>query len=369
MRRILGLAALLLALGGCGSATSIDTRALVVGIAVDKGQKPGLLRYTFQVPSPQSLGGGGGGGGSGGNKFYYPSADAHSLAEAISSVEDRTSRDIYLGQLHIILVALDVPPTLRDAFGREEQRIGELDHTEWVALSQPPAAKMLEPPSSQEELPSMFYSTHFNCRTCQSTALGVPAWKAAKEELEPGTTVTLPVVRTQDGQYDIGTVASFNTGQPAVEFTRPESESIMLALGQMYKGVVRSETPLGPAVVRSLRSNATKRGEVGADGVAHLYLEVRLSGVLAQIPPKADRVTADVSRMIAQATAASLRTQFAATVRKAQSAGVDPFRFGEALYQHDAARTARLAQWPAEFRRATVQMRTEVTVPREGVTV
>ncbi|MDA8346256.1 MAG: hypothetical protein M0Z66_12340 [Thermaerobacter sp.] len=368
MKRLLVAALLpLLALVGCGQATSIDTRALVVGIAVDKGQKPGELRFTFQVPSPQSLGGGGAG--AGGNNFYYPTAKAPSLAAAISYVENRTSRDIYLGQLHIILVALDVPPQERDRLAQEEQRLGEVDHTEWVAFSKPPAAKMLQPPPSQEQLPSMFYSTHFNCRSCQSTSLGVQAWRVSREYVEPGRTATLPIVRVADGQYDIGTVASFRSGEKPVVFNQTESSYLMLALGQMHKGVIQSQTPLGTTVVRSLGSKAKVDGGVDQHGKLHLSINLNLAGTIAQPPAKAMRITADVSRMIAQATAQTVEGGVASTIRKAQSAGVDPFRFARALYQKDPEALQALGEWHSAFSKADVAIHVKVTVPQEGITV
>ena len=370
MRGVLALVlALVPLLAACGQATSIDTRALVVGIAADKGSKPGELLYTFQIPSPQSLGGGGAGGGGAGNSFYYPSAQAPSLAEAISLVENRTSRDIYLGQLRIILVALDVPPTERDRLAQEEQRLGEVDHTEWVAFTKSAAAKLLPPPPSQEELPSMFYSTHFNCRTCQSTSLGVQAWRAGKELADPAHTATLPVVERKDGQYDIGTVASFRDAQPAVQFSRGESAAIMLALGQMQKGVMQAQTPLGTTVVRSLRAVSERRGGVDQGGRLRLSLSVDLTGEVARQPTRAVRITDEVGGMIAQATASQVEGVLRSAIAKSQSAGVDPFRFANALYTQNPELVQALGPWHRAFSKASVAVHVKVSVPEEGITV
>ncbi len=370
MRRVLAAAlAILPLLTGCGNATSIDTRALVVGIAVDKGQKAGELRYTFQVPSPQALGGGGGGSGSGGNKFYYPTAEAPSLASAISLVEDRTSRDIYLGQLKIVLLALDLPPAQRDEFLREEQRLGEVDHTEWFAFTKPSAATVLSPPPNQEQLPSLYYSVHFNCRACQSTSMGVEAWKLDRDQMEPGHSASLPIIDITDGQYSIATLGTYNPGQATVVFNVSESAYIMLALGEMHKGVIEPTTPLGLAVVRSLGARTNRRGRVDSQGRVHLTLKVKMGGTIAEAPHQADRITPEISQMVSQATSDVIRTGLEEVVRKAQVHGVDPFRFGQAMYRQNPAAVSRLGSWPQAFSKAVVEVSVQVGTLRQGITV
>lgn len=367
MRRLLAAAVLVASLlSGCGEATAIDSRALVVALAVDKA-KSGNLRFTFQVPSPQSLGGGGAG--SGGNSFYYPSAEAKSFADAISKVEDRTSRDIYLGQLHMILVAMDLTPQERDRFLREEQRLGEMDHAEWVAFASPSAAKLLPPPPDQEELPAMFYATHFSCRACQSASLGIEAWRVSKDLMSPGRTATLPVVKMETGQYVIETVASFVPGGKPVEFSRKETQAIMLSLGKMYKGVVDVQTTLGSAIVRSLHAKTRRAAALDAQGRLHFSLRASLDGTIDRAPARSARLTSESTALIAQSTAQRVELELAAAIRKAQVSGVDPFRFASALYLGYPDAERGLGDFAAAFRGARVSVQVQVTLPHKGMTV
>lgn len=363
MSRLLALAGLCLALAGCGIATAIDNRALAIGLGVDPAPG-GENLYTFQVPSPQSLGGSRGGG----NSFYFPAARAHSLAQAIGRVEDMTSRDIYLGQLQVILISVKLPPAQRQHFLTEIRRIGETDRTEWIALADGSAAELLVPPKGQEELPASFYQTHFSCRGCQSTDMSIRTWRAEADLASPGLTALLPVVRSRGGTPDIARVAAVQRGGMPLVLSEADSQALMMLLGRMTKGAIRVETPDGPAVVRSLSAHARRKARL-VGGRLELADQVTLYGEVASQPFGVVHLTAPALQRIAQATAERLRDQALAVVAKTQARGVDALAFGRQLYMHDANGYMRVRDFAEAYRRARVDVQVRVQLPLQGSSV
>ncbi len=361
----LGAAALLLlTLSGCGRATNpIDDRALVLGVAADAAGKQGI-NYTMEIPSPQSLSGS-----SGGNQFYTVSAASHSFDAAISQMENKTSRDIYLGQMHVLVMALDLPSNLRDRMLAEEQRIGETDHTEWLVLADGQAARVLQPPPLQERLPAFFYSTHFDCRGCQAVDYGVPAWRAEADLASPGGTAVLPVARVEDGSIAIDRVAAVQPGQPPHVFDQAETVGVMTLRGKLTKGSFIFPTPFGNAAVRSMRAKVSRQVSIGPGGRLHIRVHVRYSGLVSQSPDRVVHLTRAALSVVERSCAQALTRRLMLVVHHAQKAGVDAFQFAQAIYLKDPESYRRLGDFGQALRRADIGIRVEVRLPEQGIVV
>lgn len=353
-------------LTGCGNATAIDNRAITVALAVDRGHD-GKLFYTFQMPTPQSLGGGGTQSG-GGSSFYYPSAEATSFAEAISIVEDRTSRDVYLGQMQVVMISLDVPPLGRDRFLSELTRIGETDRTEWLSFTEGSAAKILPAPQGQEELPAVYYATHFDCRTCQSSDMSMRLWRAMANLDGPSHATMIPVISKTGSQISIERVAAFRYGVPPVVLSAEETMTAMMLFGRATKAVLYLKTPLGDAVVRSLAVKSSRRAELVL-GRLELTDEVTAHGQVAQKPASVLRLTQAGIRTVADAAAAKISARAVSLIAHLQAAGVDPIHFGNYLQRHDANALQSAEAYSAAFRSARFTVHVAVTLPELGTSV
>lgn len=366
--RALRLAALglaLLAVSGCGSTSNpIDDRALVLGVAADPAGK-GEIKYTLEVPSPQSLSDSSGGG----NQFYFPTASGRSFDAAISRMEDRTSRDIYLGQMHVLLLARKLDPLLRDRLLAEEQRIGETDHTEWLVLADGKAADTLQPPPLQERLPAFFYSTHFDCRGCQSVDFGVHAWRVEADLASPGSVAVVPLASLQEGVIAIDRVAALRRGKPPFVFTPEETLSVMTLRGKLGKGSFDFPTPLGLASVRSMHAQVSRRASVDRDGKLHVTVQVSYEGLVAQRPAKVMHMTSRALAVMRQSCAEALTARLLLAIGRAQKAGVDAFYFGQAAYLADPEAYRSLGNFSQAFKQAVVELHVKVDLPQQGITV
>ncbi len=369
MRRhcLIACALSLLTLAGCGrrpAITPIDARALVLAVGADKAGKQDV-RYTLEIPSPQSLSGSSGGG----NEFYSVQAVAKSLAEAISHMENETSRDIYLGQMHVLILALDLPPDLRDRLIAEEERFGETDDTQWFALADGKAGKLLQPPALEERLPAFFYSTHFNCVGCQSIDYGVPAWRVQAELAAPGSVAVVPVAKAQDGQIMVNRVAALRRLKAPFVFTPEETVSVMTLRGRLTKGSFTFPTPLGSATVRSMHAKVTRSAAIGRDRRLHLTAKVTYQGLVAQRPARVQHMTAKALGVMQESCAKALAQKLTAAISRAQRAGVDPFDFAQTVYLEDPEAFRALGDYAAAFRQAVVTVRVQVHLPDQGILV
>jgi len=356
-------AAALLALAGCGrSGGPIDQRALTLAIAADPAQG-GSNHFTMLAPSPESLSSGGG------NEFYEVAATAATLGGAISSMEDATSRDVYLGQLRLVLLNLALAPGQRDALLAEEARFGETDHTEWLAFAEGKAAPLLQPPSEEERLPAYFYDIQFNCRNCQSADRGMPVWQADAELAGPGATTVAPVISLRQGQVEVDRVAAWRRGRPPLVFTPQESLAVMALRGRMGKGTLTFPTVLGEASVRSMRAQVSRRAEVGPHGLLHLTARVDLTGEVMRSPKRVLRLTPAATAAVESGCATAMAQLLTTVVAKAQAAGSDPFYFARALYLRDPEAYRAAGPWQDAFRRAQVRLDVHVRVPEKGIIV
>jgi Ger(x)C family germination protein len=366
-RHLIALALAMLPLAGCGVSAGIkpiDDRALVLGVAADKAGQD-KIKYSLEIPSPQSLSGSSGGG----NEFYTVQAEAPSFDAAISQMENKTSRDIYLGQMHVLILAADLPPLLRDRLIAEEQRIGETDHTEWFMLADGPAAKLLTPPPMQERLPAFYYSTHFNCQGCQAVDYGVPTWRVEADLASPSGVAVVPVAKPAGGNIDINRVAALRRGAPPFIFTPAETESVMALRGKLGKGAFDFPTPLGHASVRSMQAKVTRSAAVASDRRLHVRVTLNYEGLVAQRPERVLHMPPAALALVRQSCAEALTAQLTATIARAQKAGVDAFYFGQALYLANPEAYAALGDMSQALRHAVVEVQVHVKLPNQGIVV
>lgn len=224
-------------LAGCGDAHAVEDRALVIAVGVGPGQQPGQETWTFVVPnvavtttSISSL--------SAGNQVYAVTVAAPSWGAALLAVEDRMSRDVYLGDLSVVALDTRLDTDQATAVMGALNQDGLIPKSFWVTASSGPVTKLLTQPTPQEVIPRYFLMVYFACRTCHPVDWATMGWEWWARRLTPGITPFAPVMTETPTGSRAETLAVYPPGRLPLLMPPEVASGFAYMTGRLAKGVL-----------------------------------------------------------------------------------------------------------------------------------
>jgi spore germination protein KC len=339
-RVLSGLAALslLVSLAGCWDNRSLDARGLVLAMGVGPGPHHQITVY-LTIPTPTALttgsssAGSGSSGGSGPNT-YLLEGTGPDIGAAIADAQGTTSRDIYLGQIQLVLFSHRLPPS---QFGRAIgwlTREGNVSKTAFAAVAKSPLATVLSYQPAGTTLGPIYFLTLFTCARCQTVTLRQTIWSLEMRSVTPGYSYWLPAVDTRGPNYVVNRIVAYRGNQPVA--TLPPAATIALGyvLGKTVKGTLAVTTPEGLVGLRSVQGTSAAR-VTWAKG--HMAIAVNLS-LMASIDqmPSGDASPSHVAQ-VERAASQSVARRALHVMQLLQREGSDPEGFGRALFWNHPA--------------------------------
>ncbi|MCL6595396.1 MAG: hypothetical protein K6V73_04200 [Firmicutes bacterium] len=208
------LLAVALAAAGCGDAHPIESRAIVLAVGADAG-RGGELVWTFIFPnvtasasSITNL--------TPATQVYSTHVRAADFASAVEAVQDRLSRQPYLGDLQVLVLGLSLPAQRARAVVADLQQQALVPSNFLVAASPSPTGHLLTLPTAQEIVPRYFLTTFLACHWCRAFDWRMPAWEWWSRSESPGAAPVAPVLVAEDGDVVNTGVAVYPSAGPVL---------------------------------------------------------------------------------------------------------------------------------------------------------
>jgi spore germination protein KC len=359
--RILTALLLLTSLAGCWDNRPIDQRDLVLLIGIGPGPHNQVTVY-FQIPTPAALssltGGAGGTGANAGTTVLEGSGP--SLGAAIEQAQGTTSRDIYLGQIQMVMFSTRLDPTQMLQLVGEIARMGVLDKTAYAAVTPIPLAKLLDYQPKQTRVAPLYFLSLFTCPYCQTVKLGRTLWTLERRAVTPGISMYLPLVTLGTSGFIVNRIAAYDHYRLALTLTPAETVALGFVLGITQKATVQTSTPMGPVAVRGLSAQPSTGATLHGN---HLALSVHLavSGTLDYLP--ASEATPAHLALVDRLISRQIAHQVLHVLTLLKHSGSDPVGFGQALlWQDPPLRSA----WPRLYRTASLSVDVQTTIQNLG---
>ncbi len=239
-QRVWGLVLGLVAAGwltGCGDAHAVEDRALVIAVGVGPGTTAGEESWTFVVPnisitasSISSL--------PPGDQVYSITVQAPSWAIALVAVQDRMSRDLFLGDLAVVAFDTRMPVDQVAMVMRSLDQDGLIPKSFWVIGAQGPVKRLLTWPTPQEVIPRYYLAAYFACRTCHAVDWNTLGWEWWVRRLTPGVTPVAPVMTETRSGLRVQTLAVYPPGRLPVTMPPEIANGFACLTGRLMKGVL-----------------------------------------------------------------------------------------------------------------------------------
>ncbi len=326
-----------LTLTGCWDQRSVTNRGVAVGLEVSPTSKPGLFAWTYLFPNvtvtvsslpsikPRE-------------QYFSETVTAASLAQSQTLVQQKLSRDLYMGQLKVVVWSSTMTTehviTLLNTLNHE----GLIPKTYWVVTGPPPLAKLLTP-SPQEVVPQLYLSRMFDCLKCQPFNLGRHGWQFWADTVTPGISPNAPYASGPTHINELAVYGHGRHGRPYI-FNAEQTQGWAYLTARADKGTLTLFTRPGVATISRVHGSRSMKVQL-VRGTLQVKETLRLTALLSQIPSGValdHQYLLRVQRLGEQAVLA----RCLAAIRVADSTHTDPFGYARTLLWTNSQTTRRM---------------------------
>lgn len=326
----LAVGLLLFTATGCWDEQPDTMRASALIMTVEPASQAGQWRWGFYFPNPtvtvsslSQL--------KRSQQLYSLSVVAPSLYEAYTRVQQRLARDLYLGQLEVIIVSSKVTAQEFRIFLNAYNRDGSTPKTAYLLVTSGPLATMASV-TPQESIPAVYWASYFQCRQCQPEFLAHPVWKVWDSMVTPGTS---PIVPYGTAQFQLAQIAVYPLSGRPIVFNRQQTRGLTYLTGRTIKETLTIMTPWGRVAIGQIHGTAHSSAVV-ANNHIRVAVRIKLSATLGQwesLMAMTPRMVKGTETMAEQ----SVLSDCLAAIKEANMTHTDPFGYGRQLYFSHAA--------------------------------
>jgi hypothetical protein len=365
-RRRLAAAALAalasLALAGCGAARPIENRAIVLALGVDPTGAAGpgadsALAWTFAFPNVTATASNIAGL-TPTNDLFLVHVVAPDFASAVTRLQDRLSREPYLGDLESVALNLALDGATARTIVSDVNQDAVIP-TSFMLVATPAAtSRLLSLPTRQEIVPRYFLGTYFTCTWCHSFDWRVPGWEWWSRSLSPGAAPFAPILVPTATNLAWAGVAVYPERGKALVMAPDVAAGLAYVAGRVTADAFT--TAAGGRQVSVVRLSSWSRASARlVGGAVDADLRIAVHGTLTSPPVAAPADTLCVARTL---LARHVLDHVVAAVAWADAHRVDPFALTRAALLRRPALAYALAPGVDYWRplRARVTVSTQI---------
>ncbi|MDD3663615.1 MAG: Ger(x)C family spore germination protein [Candidatus Pacebacteria bacterium] len=375
---ILILLSSLFSLSGCWSRRELNDLGIVMGFAIDKGEKE-ELDVTVQLIKPGSIstisaGGSGGGTGASGqsNAYWNAKVSGSNLFYMLREITHMVDRKLYTAHAEAIVIGKDLAEegikNHLDFFMRDQEvrlsvmlliadgKASDVFDTN-PGLEQIPAnnlAKLLQIQHVTSETPEMRIKDYIDCLESGSSSCALPFVKIRKQG--------------EDNNLAIEGSAVLKKDKMVGELDNKETRGLLWTLGKVESGIIDVQAPIdGIAEIEIIEAKSKSTPAIQADGTIAINVEVKVTGFLGTQSSTADLTKKENTEALKTAAGEAIKDEIKRALKKARDLDADVFQFGELIKKKYPKKWKGMSdQWDEEFKKLKVNMNVEVKITQSG---
>lgn len=348
-------------LSGCGQLRSIDERALVTGIAVDRGKEPSTVEVMLQwyhggEPAQASTGGGGG---ATSVLLANRSASGHGVADAVAMLQSRTDRQFNFGVAQVVLISEDLAREGVAQYLDYLWRKAEFPQIAHVIVVRGKASEMLES-GGPSGTAFRLYQYTLTSRSAGAGSIPIPFWRFLALSYSGTQDAWTPLIALEKGHFASVGTAVFQGDRMTGALGKAETAALSWTLHAGGFQDISAVIPGSGAPLSLHVQTASVRRWIDSQGVGHLRFVLRTQ---LQEGYRVNLYTQDPSALEIIAAQAAL-LDVTSAVKDLQSARSDVIGFGEWLRERRPPQAT--SDWAASFARLPVVVEVAVHIHASG---
>ncbi|AFL98722.1 MULTISPECIES: Ger(x)C family spore germination protein [Desulfitobacterium] len=371
---------LTLTLPGCWDRRELNTLSISHALGIDQ-LEDGQVQVSLQMAKPASMKSSLQKSSSGGGEekaFWVVTTTGRTLFEALRNGRDRISRKSFFGRNKIIIIGEEaaksgITPLLDMYIRRVDFR--ELS---FVFVVRGKAQQFIEADSEQEKDPAkalenLAEATDLTSKAAKTTLLDV--MKALSNETTAPFVAGLELVELPDSKKKIvklSDTAVFKEDKLIGWFNEKETRGLLWIIGKVKSGVIVVESPDDESkkVALEIINASSKLKPDFIDGKPTMTVHVEELGNLGEQMSSINMATPENFKRLENRQAEVIREEINAALEKAQTLGVDIFKFGLEFHRKFPQEYQELKEnWEKEFEKMTVNIEVKAKLNEIGLSV
>jgi spore germination protein KC len=360
--------AILLSFAGCWGRKELNSLGIVLGTALDLGDKPESLQISAQVVKPGALKNEGGSS----EKAYINLHNTDdSINSAVTGLTHMNNRTLYFSHNQILIFSQELAKRdmldALDAFSRAyESRMNV-----YILISRGEAAEVLEEDPELEKIPAAHIAETVENQKANSESVIVTMRDFNIATLSKSRAPVAPIIETYNVddkmKIRLSGTAVFKEGKMIGELDAAQTRGLMLTLDKAQRTTRTLSTEWGQVVLQTRHEKSELKVEKAEDGTFRIKLKINGSGYVSSNETQMDLSTSEKSRQLEAMEAQAVRADVENALKQAHALSADIFGFGEAISGHYPKDWEKLEDnWDSVFKQLPVDIEIDISLDCTG---
>ncbi|MGE4274369.1 MAG: Ger(x)C family spore germination protein [Desulfitobacterium sp.] len=373
---------LTLSLPGCWDKREIDTLSISHAMGIDL-LEDGQIQVSLQMAKPMAMKGTSQNGGNrGGDKktSWITTTTGRTLFEALRNGRDRISRKSFFGRNKIIIISEEAAQSGISPLLDLMIRRPELRELSFIFIAKGKALDILKADSEQEKDPAqalenLAEATGLTSKATKTTLLDVMKCLAS-ETTDPFVSglelVELPDSKEKKKIAKLSETAVFKGDKLVGWFNAKETRGLLWIIGEVESGIIVMNSPDDESKKVSLEIiKATSKLEANImDGTPTMTVQVEEVSNIGEQMSSVNLATPEYFSELENRQAEAIKEEINAALHKAQTLGIDVFKFGVEFHRKFPQEYQELKEnWEKEFKEMTVNIEVKAKLNASGLSV
>ncbi len=329
---------LCISLTGCWNRREIGKIAIVMGLAVDSGEKEDEIEITAQIANTRTIASASENGGGNQKPYLNLSSSGKYVFPAIRSSVTESGAKLYMAHNYVILFGQDTAEhglgDYMDFFLRDHEL--RLDMQLLVAKGR--GADVLEVDTGFQSIPALHVNDLIHAQKQLSSGMTVTILDYI-DRLATGRGAPLVPIVEIDGSGGEDTLrmngtAVFDKDKMIGELNERETRGFLWSADGVQQAVLIARIGEDAVAIEVVRSSGSVRAETDAAGNVTMVIRVNARGALGSERGKENYTTPEGAEKLLTAFAGEIEGEIRACLEKAQSLKADIFGFSDVLYRY-----------------------------------
>ena len=325
---------------GCWNRREIGKIAIVMGLAVDEGEKDEEIEITAQIANTRTIASASEGKGGGGEQKPYLnlSSPGEFVFPAIRNSVTKSGARLYMAHNYVVLFGEDIARrglgNYMDFFLRDH----ELRLDMHLLVVRGKGADVLKVETGFQSIPALHIHDLIRTQQQLSTGMPVTVLDFMNRIAANRGAALIPIIETKevDGEeilHMTGT-AVFAEDKMIGELDERETRGFLWATGAVKQAVIMAEAQDEKAGIEVTRASGSIRPEVNENGEVTMCIRASAFGSLASERGESNFTTPEGVHTLLTAFAGEIEGEIRATVEKSKTLRADVFGFSDVLYRY-----------------------------------
>ncbi len=361
---------------GCWNRRELTSMAIVVGVAIDQGEKKGTTDVVTQIVKPTVVKNAWEGG-SGENAYWNLHLSGTDLFQTLRSATHLTDRKLYIAHNQFVIFGRQVAEEGLDNYLDYFFRDHETRYTVWMMVADGKASDILDTPSQLELMPALNINKLLEVQGANSQTPRSNIFDFVTAYESSYTCAVMPIIRLEKvhGQHEkddacISGGAVFRKDRMIGELDETETRGLLWAKNGVQSGVIAISLQGESASIEVLRSETKRKIHQAEDGHIVVKLSVHLEGTLDNVTTDVNVTDMKIYDTIRQKASKNVEDEIEQSINKAKELNADIYGLGEYLERHYPTLWKKLEDhWLEEFPKVEFQISVDSSIGNTGMLI